>query len=494
VADFSASMKILQNLTTDRDKVIAAIAQPAGSNPAGLMYSDLFGSLEQINHSLARLKGKKNILIFSQSRYFNPNKNDNAAPGYGMQFSRSRSGRKTLESARRANVVYYTIDVAGIASGDADPKWRTDYLDFLPRDGGYAIYNTNNISAELDNLDLQISNHYILGFQSSNPKHDGTFRKLEIKANVKGMALKYLPGYQDRSPVDVLASTRQEQKLLNALANPGTATQLPIAFRPFYFFNLPKSATVLVSVRIQAAKISMKKKSGQLAADLNVMGVAYGEDGGVVARFSEPLPVRIDIDKEAGFRQGTLPYSNYFKLRPGKYRLKIAVSDESENIGSLEQSLEVPMLPDQGIGFSSLAFAEQATPLPELIQNLQAQMLDQDDPLVYSGLQISPRIENKLGVNATAVVFFKLYNLPGNLNSLDLIATPRILDEKGSQLVLDPIPLKKYMVPAGNRITTVAFNLPLVNASAGRHRLVLEIADSSGVKLADAATDLEVVP
>jgi hypothetical protein len=140
-----------------------------------------------------------------------------------MQFSRPGSGRKIVESARRANVVYYTIDVGGISSGKAEPKWRTDYLDFLTCDGGYAIYNTNNINAVLERPDLQISNYYILGFQSSNLKHDGAFRKLEKRSNVKGMALKYLPGYQNRSPVEVLASSRQEQTLLNALANTGTA-------------------------------------------------------------------------------------------------------------------------------------------------------------------------------------------------------------------------------------------------------------------------------
>jgi VWFA-related protein len=494
VAVFGASMKIAQNMTNDRDKVLGAIAQPAGSNQRGRMYADLYVSLEQINYSLARIKGKKNVLIFLQSNYSNPSKNDpSAIMGYGT-YSRPGGSKRVIESAKRANVVYYTIDTVGIASSDVDPKWRTDTLDLLTHDcGGYAIYNTNNVDAELDKLDLTLSNYYILGFQSTNTNHDGTFRRLEIKANIKGMNLKYMPGYQDRSPVDVLASSKQEQTLLSALENPRTVTKLPVAFRPFIFFDTPKSAKVLISFRIQSANIALKKKSGQLSAELNVMGVAYNEDGSVAARFSEPLPVNIDAAYEAAFRKGTLPYINYFKLRPGKYTLKIAVSDESMNIGSAEQSLEIPMLIENGIELSSIVLAEQATPLPELIQNLQTQMLDESDPLVYSGMQIRPSIENKFKVNSTAVVFFRLYSLPNRINA-DLIAIPKLLDEKGAQVVLNKIPLKKNAVLLGNNMAAVAFNLPLATAGIGKYRLVLEIADSGGARLANAATDLEIMP
>ncbi len=493
VAVFSTSMKILQNMTTDREKVLAAIGLFAASNSAGMIYADLYSSLEQINYSLAHLKGRKNILIFLQSRYFNPNKSDPNVLGYGMQFSRSGSNRKTLESARRANVVYYTIDTVGLASGDVDQKWRTDYLDFLTRDGGYAISNTNNIDAELDKLDLRLSNYYILGFQSGDRKHDGAYRKLEIKTNVKGMSLRYLPGYQDRSPVDVLTSSRQEQSLLNALANPGAAAQIPMTFRPFYFFDTPNSARVLVSARIQTGGIALKKKDGQWTADLNVMGAAYGEDGSVAARFSEPLPVRVEIDRGSEFRKGALPYSNYFKLRPGKYLLKVAASDGSGNIGSMEQSLEIPV-PGQGVGISSLVLAEQATPLPELIRNLQTEMLDESDPLVYAGMQISPCIENRLRAKGTAAVYFRIYNLPGGMASLDLVARPRLVDEKGSQRVLDLVSLRRNSVLVGRDMAAVAINLPLTAVGAGKYRLVLELADSNGGKLADAATELELMP
>ncbi len=163
---------------------------------------------------------------------------------------------------------------------------------------GY-VFNGNN-DAELGKLDQKLSNYYILGFSSSNPKHNGAIRKLEVRTKLSGLTLKYQPGYLDRRPVDVLANTKQETTLLTALASPGTATQLPIVFRAAYFYDSPRTAKVLVASRINLEKAAFMKKGAQLGTELRIMGVAYGEDGSIAARFSETLPV--SFEKERGSR------------------------------------------------------------------------------------------------------------------------------------------------------------------------------------------------
>jgi VWFA-related protein len=499
VASFGASMRVLQNFTGDLNKVLAAIEQPGISNSAGLIYTEeMMAALERINNSIARLKGQKSVLIYSQSVSSSPNTSGSTSlsqPRSGL-FATSGGGgsvRKTLDSAKKSNVVYYLVDAGGM-SGIQAGAWGGMYLEYLTQAGGYSISNTNNPDAELDKLDQQISNYYILGFQSNNSKHDGAFRKLEIKTELKRTTLRYRPGYQDRSPVDVLASSKQEKILLNELASPNSTTRLPIIFRAFYFYDSPAAARVLISARIRTGGIALKRKGGQLGTDLNIMGVAYAEDGSIAARFSEALPVSIGGGKEAEFRNGSLAYRNYFKLRPGKYRLKFAVSDESENLGSIEQLLQVPALPTAGLGFSSLVLAEKTSQLPDLIQNLQTQMLDESDPLVYSGLEIEPRVENRLNPNSTSAVFFRIYNLPGNLSQLDLVAKPKLLNGNGSVLDLDSIPLKRYMSPAGNSTFGVAFTLPFKKVTAGKYRLLLEIINAGTVNNVNPQTDLEFVP
>jgi len=501
VLSFGSSMRIIQNLTGEREDVLAAVRRLASSAVVSFSFDDLLRSLEQVNYSIARIKGQKSVLILGPT-------------GIGYAPLDHTRYNKAVNSARQSNVVFYAADPQRILGGGgfAGSVVSTPLPGVMTQGsrgnvsgglvpltaktlaadtGGFSIDNVLDFDSELEKLDQQISNYYVLGFQSSNPKHDGTFRKVEVKTEVNGVRLKHRDGYVDRSPIDVLASSKQEKALLTALASPGSATQVPISLRPLYFYDSPRTARVLIASKIQMGKIAFRKKAGQMSANLNVMGVAYSENGSIAARFSETMPVTFDNEKEAEFRKGSLAYRNYFKLRPGKYRLKFAVSDESNNIGSIEQAMEVPPLPEQGIAVSSIALAEQTSQLPDLIQRLQSQMLDQNDPLIYSGVQIEPGVDHRLAVNSVIRVLFRIYNLPANPDDWALVAKAKLVNEKGEELALPPISLKKAIIPAGAGEAAVGLSLPFKGAVAGTYKLSLEVIDAKSSQSASIQTDLE---
>ena len=222
------------------------------------------------------------------------------------------------------------------------------------------------------------------------------------------------------------------------------------------------------------------------------MGVAYAEDGSIAARFSETLPVSFEKEKEAEFRKRDLSCQNYIRLRPGKYRLKLAVSDESGNLGSAERLLEIRALSERGFAGSSLLIAEQASRLPDLISNLQSQMLDENNLLLYAGFQIEPSVENRLPANATIPVMFRLYNLPSAPDQWNLTAKARMIDEKGKEYSLGTIPLKNAMSIAGNAEAAVALSLPFKDVPPGKYRLVVELSEAASAETATLETDLEL--
>jgi hypothetical protein len=358
--------------------------------------------------------------------------------------------------------------------------------------GGFAIYNTADFDGELAKLDQKLSNYYILGFQSKNPKRDGSFRKLQVKTDLKGLTLMYRKGYVDPRPLDTLANSKREKSLLKAMASPAAATQLPLVFRAAYFYDSPRLARVLVSARIDMEKAKFKKKGGQLTCDLNVMGAAYSENDSVSARFSETVPVSIDREKEKNAGKN-LVYSNYFKLRPGKYRLKLAASDEENNLGSVEQVLEIPSLPENGIAGSSLVIAERVSQLPALIQNLQAKLLDDRDPLVYAGLQVSPSIDNKLPVDSPLPVVFKLYSPAGGLDHWKMAAKARLLRDTGEELSIAPVTLEGDQPQSDRTEATVGFNLTFRGMTPGKYKLVIDLTDAASSQTAKVQTDVEFV-
>ncbi len=488
VAVFDMSLKIRQNFTSDREEVLQAIGQPSTVGAGINYFEDFLRSLNAINRSVAPIKGQKSILIYSQSAYSGMTRIAMNNSGVTrVSGTLDDTYQKTLASAKKSNAQFYIID-----PGEANmPTLAGLSLKSFALENGGSTINTD-IDVELGRLDQQISNYYILGFQSTNPRRDGAFRKVEVKTELKGVSLKHQPGHTDRRPIDVLSSAKQEKALLTALATPGAAAQLPIVFRPAFFYDSPKAARILVAMRISMGKMAFRKKGGQLGTDLNVMGVAYAEDGSSAARFSETLSVNFDKEKEPEYRKGDFAYRNYFKLRPGKYRLKLAVSDDSDNVGSVEQPLEVPSLPDQGFAGSSILIAEQTSNLPDLLKNLQAQLLDENDPLVYSGVQIEPSVENRVPVNSSIPLIFRVYNLGKPSDQWNLEGKATLRDEKGKEYVLGPAPLKGSMSLLGKSEAVVVCNLQFKDVTPGKYRLTIETREPASPESATLQTDLEL--
>lgn len=499
VATYGMSLKILQDFTHEQEDVLKAFTQPAASNAGSgsVYFENLLGALDKISPSMARISGQKSILIYTQP--MSSPSSDLRSPGFRMEprmpvtatTTMGVAYKTTLESMRKSNVVVYTIDPGALVSTDSGIA--LSLRSFASESGGFAIRDTNNLEEALGKLDQRLSNYYILSFQSNNLKHDGGFRKIEVHTNLKAASLKYREGIQDRIPIDVSASDKMENTLLAVLASPDTPTQLPILFRPMYFYDFPKAARVLIAAKIRIDKAAFKKKGTQTGGDLNIMGVAYGEDGSVAARFSETLPVRFDKEKESSNRQRYMGYQNYFVLRPGRYRLKLAVSDESSNMGSIEQSFELPALPEGKLAGSSIIISEQASQLPQLIQSLQAQLLDADDPLIYSGVQIQPSVVHKVPLRASIPVVFRLYHLPDTSDQWDLTAKVKLLDEKGKEYVLAPIHLNKSAFSPAREAVAIGLQLRLPTMAAGRYRLMIEAVEAKSRQTAELQTDLEII-
>ena len=71
----------------------------------------------------------------------------------------------------------------GVAQQFASLAAQQETLQSLAADtGGTAFTDSNDFGAAFDKVERDISSYYILGYSSTNPKLDGTFRKIEVQA------------------------------------------------------------------------------------------------------------------------------------------------------------------------------------------------------------------------------------------------------------------------------------------------------------------------
>jgi len=122
----------------------------------------------------------------------------------GLQFSQADLARALWElilRARRANVTFYPVDPRGLDAGlDASlsqtisAQEQHDFLNttlsslqaVAAGTGGTCICGNNDIKAGLQALDNEMSDYYILGYESNNPDPLKARRHIEIKVTRRG--------------------------------------------------------------------------------------------------------------------------------------------------------------------------------------------------------------------------------------------------------------------------------------------------------------------
>jgi VWFA-related protein len=174
--------------------------------------------LRAVVSSFGALPGRKSILYFTENLPIS----DRQKPKFDA----------LIGEANRANIVVYPVDAVGLrvhskeaelgrnvgvagAKGIGDEErekgaWTkeldkqeemlnsrpTAVLGRLAKDtGGFLVENTNDLGAGVARMQRERTTYYLLAYQPTNTKLDGTFRKISVKVKRSKMTVRARPGY-----------------------------------------------------------------------------------------------------------------------------------------------------------------------------------------------------------------------------------------------------------------------------------------------------------
>lgn len=403
VASLSTALTLDHDFTANKADLLRAVDKYNGSNESGAFaagatsttdvtsddttgftaddteYNNLntdreLYAIQSIAKSLERLDQRKSMLYFSGGLARNGIENQ-------------ASMRAATNEAVKANMAIYTVDTRGLEAlsplGDAssgslrgtsaysgramqsrlDSNFASqETLGTLASDtGGKFFSDSNDFGPAFQQIQHDTEAYYILGFRSSDPKRDGTFRHLTVKLNRQDAKLEYRPGYYAPADFQHQKTEDRELALSEQLKSDLPAVDISMYLEAFYFRENPNLYYVPMSLIVPGSQIPFVKAKDQDKATLDVIAQVKNAQGIAVGNVRDTL--KLAVDGNVGAARRNIQYSTGFSLAPGHYHVKfVARENETGSMGSFETDLVVPDQKKQSMKLSSVVVSSQRTP------------------------------------------------------------------------------------------------------------------------------------
>ncbi len=356
--------------------------------------------------------------------------------------------------------------------------------------GGFPIFNTNDFLGGLDKIAHELNEYYLLGYVPPSPTHDGSFHKIRATVDRQGLNIRARNGYYDVKGPDLLAG-KSETKVLETRAASSEPGNIALTAQAPYFYTAANQARVNLAMEIPGEAVDFEKQKGKFHAEVNVLGLAYREDGAVAARFSDT--VKLDMEKKdlKEFSKDTFPYQASFDIAPGKYRLKVVLSAGGDSFGKYEMPLVIEPYNEKQFGLSGVALSSNFFKVSEVGTSLDQALLEERKPLVAQDMELIPSASNRFSRDQKLALYIEVYE-PSLLDN----QPPRVgvvynvIDRKTNQQVFTSNTiLVNSFAQAGNPVIPVALLVPVDKISAGDYRLEVRALDAMGNKSALHSAD-----
>ncbi len=235
---------------------------------------------------------------------------------------------RMLEEFRRADCVIQAVDIGGLrgtsdASGGGGRNGQEGLFYMANETGGELFKNTNNLGSQLRSMLERTSDTYLLTFERSDLKLNGSYHKLRVKAKLpQGARLSHRAGYYEPRPYKELDPLEKSLLASGGIMGAAPKRDLDLNLLVAPFRSNEKVSYVPVIIEVPGRKLL----EGHTGGKLNVEFYGYVNDhqGQMRDFFSEV--VSLDMGKgRQGLEQGGIKYYGHFDLTPGDYRVRVLV-------------------------------------------------------------------------------------------------------------------------------------------------------------------------
>jgi VWFA-related protein len=346
--------------------------------------------------------------------------------------------------------------------------------------GGFPIFNTNDLLNGLQKIAAEQNEYYLLGFAPSDSA-EGSCHTLKVKVERSGTNVRARSGYCNVKPTDSLAG-KPIEKDLEAHASAATTNSPAGSLQAPYFYTASNEARVNLAMEIPPSSVEFNKVKGKYHADVNVLGIAYRQDGSVAARFSDGQTFDLEKDEWKELTKSPIHYQNQFVIGPGQYRLTVVLSGGGQNFGKYETPLNIDTYDGKTFSLSGIALTKQLVRVSDLGGALDADLLADHTPLVVHQMEVVPSGNNRFTKTDKVALYAQMYDpAVASPNPPSLRVAYQVVDQKTGKPVfatgtVDASPF----VEKGSPVVPLALMIPTDTFAPGTYRIELQAGEAGG--------------
>jgi VWFA-related protein len=357
------------------EKVAAEEAQRSARSvlTQALRFSSLtLTRLEGVVRGLAALPGRKVVLLVSDGFL--------VGQDTGLKLRRDLEG--IVDAATRSGSVVYTLDseglpvtvsdagVAGVPSRPGLQQTVARHGEILFRKtleaiaastGGSLIRGTEGFTSGLERMLDENAAHYVLAYTPTNTKHDGKFRKIEVKLPGQGDYIVrtrrgYLAPSDREDDTTVRMTTLSDEAVWALLDAPPSTSGIPLALTSGFVDRPPLGSQVLIRANVDLKEIAFREKDSHHYGSVELLGAVYDAEGHPVgAPFRRVAQLDwSDAERKEGLAHG-LPWEESVTLGPGRYQIRLLARDAiTAREGLARQWVDVPDLANHQLAMSAV--------------------------------------------------------------------------------------------------------------------------------------------
>jgi VWFA-related protein len=236
---------------------------------------------------------------------------------------------RMLEEFKRADCVVQAVDIGGLrtTAETAGGRPRTsgqEALFYIANEtGGELFKDTNNLGGQLESVLERTSVTYLLTFERSDLKLDGSYHRLRVKAKMpSGARLSHRVGYYEPRPFKELDPLEKSLLAASSIMNAEPRRDLDLNLLVAPFRSSEKMSYVPVIIEVPGRKLLEGHNAGRL--NVEFYGYVNDRQGAMLDYFSEVVSMDIGRGRQ-GLEEGGIKYYGHFDLAPGDYRVRVLV-------------------------------------------------------------------------------------------------------------------------------------------------------------------------